>query len=422
MISLQRVLIAITLCLVSAFASAADASQDKATQIWQLLDYMAVDYGGAVANGKVTSEAEYAEMQEFAQVAATLLGELPDKPQRAALLEQARNLKLAVANKAADREVADIARNLAAALLSAYPVPVAPAKVPDLKRSAVIYQAQCASCHGAEGRGDGPLGANMEPAPIAFTDRERARERSLFSLHQSITRGVEGTAMKPYSELSDEDRWALAFYISTFAFSKEEREAGKKLWASDKALHAAVPNLDELTQLSESSLEKTLPAKTAGAVLAHLRSEPDALNAALDGSLALAKNRLRESLDALGRGDRPTATRLALSAYLDGFEPVEPALAIKDKALLKQIEQAMGNYRAAISGGDIAAATAAEAQLQSQLAKAQNALEETNDDKLGVFLGALTILLREGLEALLVVVAMIAFLKKAERREVLPYV
>src|SRR3546814_3695407 len=38
------------------------------------------------------------------------------------------------------------------------------------------------------------------------------------------------------------------------------------------------------------------------------------------------------------------------------------------------------------------------------------------------FLGAFTILLREGLEALLIVVAMIAFLRKAERPEVLRYV
>lgn len=38
------------------------------------------------------------------------------------------------------------------------------------------------------------------------------------------------------------------------------------------------------------------------------------------------------------------------------------------------------------------------------------------------FLGAFTILLREGVEALLIVIAMIAFLRKAERHDVLPYV
>ena len=38
------------------------------------------------------------------------------------------------------------------------------------------------------------------------------------------------------------------------------------------------------------------------------------------------------------------------------------------------------------------------------------------------FLGAFTILLREGVEALLIVIAMIAFLRKAERQDVLAYV
>ena len=41
---------------------------------------------------------------------------------------------------------------------------------------------------------------------------------------------------------------------------------------------------------------------------------------------------------------------------------------------------------------------------------------------ISTFLGAFTILLREGLEALLVVIAMIAFVRKSERTEVLPYV
>ncbi|WP_288758867.1 FTR1 family protein, partial [uncultured Brevundimonas sp.] len=41
---------------------------------------------------------------------------------------------------------------------------------------------------------------------------------------------------------------------------------------------------------------------------------------------------------------------------------------------------------------------------------------------LSTFLGAFTILLREGLEALLIVIAMVAFLRKAERQDVLRYV
>ncbi|RYG36770.1 MAG: iron permease, partial [Burkholderiales bacterium] len=55
------------LVLVCLPAQAADEStSDKAKQTWQLLDYLAVDYGGAVRDGKVESAPEYAEMQEFA--------------------------------------------------------------------------------------------------------------------------------------------------------------------------------------------------------------------------------------------------------------------------------------------------------------------------------------------------------------------
>ena len=43
------------------------------------------------------------------------------------------------------------------------------------------------------------------------------------------------------------------------------------------------------------------------------------------------------------------AASLALSAYLDGFEPIEPQLAARNPDLLHKVEAAMGAYRALIS-------------------------------------------------------------------------
>jgi hypothetical protein len=40
---------------VSPVIAQTTVEQDKAKQIWQLLDYLAVDYGGAVKDGKVVS-------------------------------------------------------------------------------------------------------------------------------------------------------------------------------------------------------------------------------------------------------------------------------------------------------------------------------------------------------------------------------
>lgn len=421
-----RRLIAVALIVAAAFIAptvqAETTTEDKAKQIWQLLDYMAVDYAGAVADGKVTDQAEYAEMQEFAQTAERQLGELPDTPDKKTLLQDAAKLKEMVAGRAAPDDVTDRARSIAGALLATYPVPVAPAKVPSLKQGAALYQAQCASCHGAQGRGDGPLAAGMTPPPVAFSDRERARERSIFALHQTITRGVEGTAMPAFSKLSDDDRWALAFYVSTMAYAPEEQQAGATLWRADKSLQSVVPTLAVLTQLSESALGKAISAQQAGAVLAYLRNEPEVVSRSGGSNVVLSKTRLRESVAALEKGDQAGAVRLALSAYLDGFEPIEPALAIRNKALFTEIEQAMGAYRAAASTGNVLEARTVEAQLQAKLSMAQDALNVAGEDPLGVFLGALTILLREGVEALLVIVAMIAFLKKANRQDVLPVI
>ena len=421
-----RRLFAVFFLALGLFANAAQAAaptvEDSARQIWQLLDYLAVDYAGAVDNGKVIAADEYAEMQEFAQTAGQQLAGLPDKPEKTALLAQAASLKGAIAAKAAAGEVGGQARRLAAALLAAYPVPVAPSNAPSLERGLALYQAQCASCHGATGRGDGPLASQLTPPPVAFANRDRARERSLFALHQTITRGVPGTSMPAFSTLSDDDRWALSFFVSTLAFSDQEREAGAALWKSDAKVRAALPSLAALTQSSESSLAAAIPAQQAAQVLAYLRSNPASLSQSNGAGLALSSARLRESLAALEKGDRANASRLALSAYLDGFEPVEPTLAVRDNALFTAIEKSMGAYRAAVTSGDTAKARATEQALQAQLVQAQDAISNANNDPMGVFVGALTILLREGAEALLVVVAMIAFLKKAGRKDVLPMV
>lgn len=403
-------------------AHAEDVStQNKAKQIWQLLDYLAVDYGKSVKDGAVANPSEYAEMQEFAQAAERQLAELPATSAKPALLRKVGALRAAIAAKASPSVVGEQAHDLAAGLLAAYPIPMSPNRLPDLQRGATLYQSQCAACHGVSGHADGPLAAKLNPLPIALDDHERARQRSVFSLQQIITRGVDGTAMPSFAQLSEDDRWSIAYFASTLSYSQAERQAGAKLWSSRPDMHAAVPTLAKLSQISEAALAKTLGNETAWPLVAYLRSTPQALNASGSDSLVIAKNNLKESVAALDKGDIATASRLALSAYLDGFEPVEPALAAKNKALFEDIEKTMGLYRNAVTSGKAEQAHAIEKHLQTLLTQAQSALDGSNDP-LSTFIGALTILLREGLEALLVVVAMMAFLKKAERQDVLPYV
>ena len=411
-----------TCALIGGPNYAADTTELKAKQIWQLLDYVAVDYGGAVANGSVLKASEYAEMQEFAATAERQLGELPDQTDKGILLQQASALRAAVAANADPVSVAKLAHALSSAVQKTYPFPVAPTAMPVLAKGGQLFQAQCAACHGQQGRGDGPLAASLNPKPTALADHTRARERSLFALHQIISNGVQGTAMQGFGALSDEDRWALAFFVGTLPYAQSDKDEGAKLWQANAQVRQTVASLDALTQTSEHVLADKLDVPSAKALTAYLRANPNALNVNSPKGTAIAKAKLSESVTALLAGDRAGATKLALSAYLDGFEPVEPALATRNRPLFEKIEAAMVSYRALVAKGAPTDVQTAQQRLQGLLDEADKVLAPSEDDAVAAYVGALTILLREGLEALLVVVAMLAFLKKAERQDVVVYV
>lgn len=301
---------------------------------------------------------------------------------------------------------------------------MAPDKMPDLARGASIYADQCATCHGTTGDGRGPQAGGMDPPPIAFTDRHRAAQRSVFALEQVINQGLEGTAMPSFAGLSSTDRWAVALHISRLSFNNSDIARGKRMWSSDETVRRQIPDLEALVSLTPSALAaRTGDPETAIAVMAYLRSDPQALQASPSGSLSLTRERLRQSVAAYRGGDPAAARQLALSAYLDGFEPVEPMLASRDARLMRDIEQAMARFRESI--GSQASPAALErhgSDLDRLFSDAERVLARDDGTDLSTAVSSFTVLLREGLEALLIVIAMIAFLRKADRPEVLPYV
>lgn len=420
-IALKR-LVSLFLTLWVLGAAAAPASDEAVRQLWQLLDYVAVDYAGAVADGAVVKPAEFAEMREFSSTAKQRLEQLPAVSGKDALLAQADALEKAVTSKSAPSQVAAMAHGLADEVLRLYPIPIAPANAPDLARGAAVFSQQCVTCHGGRGAGDGPMAAKLTPPPIAFTDRERASVRSVLALYQAVSQGVNGTSMPAFKELSEADRWAVAFYAGTLSHDDAMRQRGAAKWKGDSALRGRFDSLAALTRSSEAALSVAEGPQTARDVTAYLRSSPSAVVGQQPTGLALTRFRLGESLAAYRRGDKAGATRLALSAYLDGFEPLEPALSARNKPLLTQVESAMLDYRAAIAGDGSQRVSDGIKRIEVLLGHVDSELDPAKAEGTTAFVGALTILLREGIEALLVVVGMIAFLKKAGRPDVLRHV
>lgn len=406
--------------LLAAWASlvVGQTQNQEAAVTWQLLDYIAVDYVGAVHAGEIVNDAEYAEMREFSTTVAKQLAALPATPQQSALRQDAARLTALVERRAAPDEVATTARKLGAQLIAAYPVPLAPAQAPDLARGAALYQPLCATCHGATGAGGGPAAANLDPAPVDFTDEARARERSVFALYQVITQGLEGTAMASYAGLPDDDRWALAFHVGGIAYpAPSPQTSGPAVEQAD------MTTLQQLVQKTPAALAVEVGDARAKEITAYLRHHPPVVSSASDDQWSIVRARLKDTVAAYRRGDHPAARAAALAAYLDGFEPLEPMIAAQQPALMRQVEQAMMALRGSIDGrASVNEVEALARDVSALVDQAEDELAGADGGGWSAFLGALTILVREGLEALLIVIAMVAFLRKAERRDVLRYV
>ena len=402
-------------------ASAAAEEPDAFAPLLHTLDYLAVDYAGAVKDGKVQDQGEYAEQVQFATSVGGMIASLPARPERAALQASAAGLLAAIRDKRPGDEVAAVATDLRRRIIDLYEVRVAPRQIPDLEPAAADFATHCAVCHGATGHGDGPTAKGLTPPPADLTDGARMGEHSLFGLYNTITVGVKGTAMVGFPALGEARRWALAFYVSTLGVPAAERERGAALWR-DGGGRGELRDLRALVMATPKEVAAR-GGRDAAAVLAYLASDPAALATGRESPLDLSARLIGESLDAYRRGDVARAQQLAVTGYLEGFELVEGSLTGADSALKSRVEAEMLRYRTMLQSR--APRETVEAQARTILGLLDTARQRLDAARLSpvtTFSSSLVILLREGLEAILVLAALIAMLIKSGRREALRYV
>ena len=416
---LARWLLAV--CVAFSACSHAAEGPSAPQTIVHMLDYIGVDYPGAVENGRVKDDGEYKEMVDFTMQVHEQLKALPAQPQQPELIASAEALAKLVADKADAARVAELSAQLRWAIVGAYNLVVAPKRAPDLSRVTALYAQSCATCHGNDGRGEGPVSRGMDPAPANFHDTERMASRSVYGLYNTITLGVAGTAMTPFDRLSEEDRWALALYASNFGISPEQRTKGKTLWEAGEA-RSIFPDLTNLVTLSRNEVMARY-GNNASLVQDYLRADPALAASTKPAPLAYARANLNAALQAYREKDSPHAQRLAVSAYLEGFELVEPALDALDRDLRDTIETDMLRLRTLMRAGVPASEVEAQiTRLGQQLDRAEDRLGGAGLSPTTAAVSAFVMLLREGLEAILVVAALIAMLVKAGRRDALRYI
>ena len=81
-----------------------------------------------------------------------------------------------------------------------------------VEAGATLFAANCASCHGATGAGDGPLADSLPAPPANFTVHVPFHPDGV--LFAWISEGIRGTGMPAWSpKLSDQDRWDLVNFL-----------------------------------------------------------------------------------------------------------------------------------------------------------------------------------------------------------------
>jgi len=371
-----------------------------------LLDYLATDYRGAVRDGVVLSQTEYDEQLEFSGKALEFAKTIPSLNESPEVQSGLLGLRELVQEHGDADAVASLSRKLQARVIELSGLSVSPVHWPSIKQGETLFASNCTSCHGAMGDGKGPLAANLDPPPANFLDAERMSDLAPLHGFNTIRLGVPGTAMPGFTAFSDSDTWDLAFYI----FSLRHHGQPRSFSVNEAALK-------EVATMSDRDLSRKMSPGEVSALRVYTP------HAGAESYLSIATEGLDRALAEYLAGDVLNAKTYALHAYLEGIEPIEPRLRATDPELVSALERSMSGVRAEIgSGAPIAEIQKAIAEAKADIVNATELLKDKPLSPLVAFFGAAGVLLREGFEAVLVIVALLGVTRASGATKAVHYI
>ncbi len=385
-------------------------NQEEARTAVHLLSYMAQDYAGAVEEGKIKDQGEYSEQLEFAEIILKNLSQLKKSSAEWEPLEKRAHILISkVKELKSTEEVSPFALELKNAVIILGKLATSPNELPSLLKGKNLFASNCVACHGNNGFGDGPDGKDLQPVPTNFHGTERPLQISPFGAFNTIKLGVNGTAMVGWGEkLSDGDIWALSYYVTHLRYNDEKYKLDEK--AKEK-ISGLKLSLDEASTFSDLELarkyfqtESEDHLNLVAALRVNFISGTNGPGGNTQVSFVTkAQFYLLQSEEAFHQGDSKVAHTLALNAYLEGIEPIEPQLKKIHPESVRQIELHMSKLRQAIKNNNDEEFRENFKQIQEQLDEIKTMFDKSKTSDFGQFAMSMGIVLREGLEAMLIV-------------------
>lgn len=400
-----------------------------------LANYLSGDYKEAVnSSGLVINKDEYSEMLEFASKMKEIYGGMKAKDSK--VYDELNQLEVLIKAKASPDSVKEKAAYLAKTFKEVYSLVSVLPSYPDLKKGKILYQGMCASCHGVLGDAKTPFAKTLNPPPRDLIEKEFSEELSPSRTHNTLKLGIEGTSMISYeSILSEEDKWHVSFYVASLPFRvslASKKSVKSKLSSYVKELswtNLADMNLSDLRGwvLENSSSKDEAKASSDLEALRLISFDPQVLsleNESSEGetpktlhtSLDYTREKLKEILVKLENKDFKPLSGLLLDAYLEGFENFERKLKIMDPEKLLKLERDFMALRSSANRGAFgenfrAGVVALDGELKSLELLFSSAKKSSGFSSFSEVLSSVMIILREGLEAFLIVMALLALVQ-----------
>jgi len=401
------------LFLLVSLVSLGSSPTENSRQLIHLLNYIGSDYVGAVRNGKVLNTYEYSEQKEFARTLLELASRDEQFKNSEIFQGDLRQLNRLVLEKADPEEIQKTVSRLRDEAFKVSGLPKAPAKWPNIKHGKDIYSKDCAQCHGATGHGDGPSSGGLDPKPTNFFDSKNDFI-SPFQYFNAIRLGVPGTAMASFSHLSEKETWDLAFFVASI---KHEGKAIPKVsshpWTLEQV--ASLSN-HELLNTIEQSADK----KNETLFLARTFNVAEGSQTSL---LELTEQNLMASLEAFKAKKFDIAKAKAISAYLDGIEPLEPKLRINNPDFTVKLEQSLSAFRRQIDERVSDPELERESEkIKELLVEAKTVLATKPSSFWLTYSIAVGIFMREALEAALLLITLLGIVRNLKNRKAIYFI
>lgn len=418
----------------SSFTSSSEKKESKerlkVRRLVLLSEYISGDYGVAVSDsGEVMDKDEFAEMQEFTSTIKSLYNELSRNSSK--IKSQIADLEALVSQKSAPSLVSEKAMALSESLKEFHSLESHLKGYPNLELGKAHYEAHCASCHASLGDARTPLAETLKIPPRNFLEKEFVEKLSPSKVHNTLKLGIPDTGMISYEGiLSEEEMWDVSFYVASLPFKSESSNSlvlSEKLRNELSWQDLADRRLGEL----RSFLEEISPEKTEEELASELsllrnlnfthRDLPFLdrveISAPEDGDslsyLLFTREKLAEARELFESQEIALVSHKILDAYLEGFENFERELKIHDAAKMKELERDFMELRGLATREPHSEKILLGLEhLEMKLLELEPLLGKARKKQSFSFfsdvLSSATIILREGVEAFLIVMALLA--------------